>query len=62
MEILVVNIEVHEPMATEFFLTSIDKLEETINDVDNTEERERVVSWDLERDSIIQSSVDQASE
>ena len=49
-------------MAMEFFLTSIDELDETINDSYNAEERKRVVSWDLKRDSIIQSNIDQATE
>ena len=52
------NIEVHEPIVTASFLTSIDELEEMINDENNTEERERVFSWNIKRDSTIQIIID----
>ena len=73
MEILFVDVEMMESIGTNFFLTSIDVPEEMkirhedieegndTNVGNNDKEYKRVVSWDLERDSIIQTNVNQAT-
>ena len=73
MEIIEANIKMKESMGTELLLMFIDvptevKIKDNDNEGNDTdvgtndEDHEIIVSWDLERDSIIQTSANQATE